>query len=83
MVVLTACPIKRGDELLIEYREDGDVLPTNINQSLIDQNDLDGTKSNWSSINQFLQCLGLKNQIPIEPTAQENQLTDWQNLWLH
>ncbi|MEH0002789.1 MAG: hypothetical protein V6Z78_04390 [Holosporaceae bacterium] len=83
IVVLTDCPIKRGDELLVKYREDGDVLPTNMNQSLIDQNDLNGTKSNWSSINQFLQCLELTNEIPIEPTAQENQLTDWKDLWLN
>ena len=80
LVVLTASRITAGTELLAGYVPDDQSLDR-INGAAPDNHQaLYALRANWSQINERLDT---RLHIPIEPTAQENQLTDWKDLWLN
>ena len=79
LVVLTKKPIEAGTELLADYVPDDQALDRINGDAPDNHKALYALRANWQQINDRLQP---SVHIPIEPTAQENQLTDWKDLWL-
>lgn len=80
LVVLTEEKIEAGTELLADYAPDDNAL-NRINGDAPDNYQaLYALRHNWQQINDRLQP---NVHIPIEPSEAENQLTDWQDLWLN